>query len=142
MKCLVYGLVISLLVSPWGCSYKPSYLRKSEKTEIAERWRVVKIDPERLSPDEAQVYKTAGVPQFIRFHRHHALDRDRVYTWIYTDPMRLFFFMEGRKVDYVVVDDNLSALNDHQKKVLFWSGITVGTIVGLGLLYYYFVAKD
>ena len=142
MKCVVYGLIIALLASPFGCSLKPSYLQKSEKTEIGERWRVAKIDPARLSPDEAQTYKTAGAPQFIRFHRRHTLERERVYTWIYTNPVRLFFFIDGKKVNYVVVDDNPSSLNDYQKKVLLWSGVTVGVIAGLGLLYYYFVAKD
>ena len=99
MKCLVYTLVVALLASPFGCGYKPAYLQKSKKTEISERWRVAKIDPQRLSPDESQVYQTAGVPQFIRFHRKHSLDRERVYTWIYTDPVRLFFFIDGKKVE-------------------------------------------
>ncbi len=139
---MVYALVVALLASPFGCSLKPPYLQKSKKTEIGERWRVAQIDPARLSPDEAQAYQTAGVPQFIRFHRQHTADRERVYTWIYTDPVRLFFFIDGKKVDYVVVDDNPSSLNDHQKKVLLWSGVTAGVIAGLGLLYYYFVAKD
>jgi hypothetical protein len=141
MKCVAYVLVVALLLAPFGCSYKPSYLQKSKKTEISERWRVVKINPERLSLDEAQVYQTTGAPQFIRFNRKHGPDRERVYIWIYTNPVRLFFFLDGKKVDYVVLDDNPSPLNDYQKKVLLWSGVTVGAIAGLGLLYYYFVAK-
>jgi hypothetical protein len=141
MKCVAYVLIVALLLAPFGCSYKPAYLQKSKKTEISERWRVVKINPERLSPDEAQVYRTTGAPQFIRFNRKHGVDRERVYTWIYTNPVRLFFFLDGKKVDYVVLDDNPSPLNDYQKKVLLWSGATVGTIASLGLLYYYFVAK-
>jgi hypothetical protein len=141
MKCVAFVLVVALLLAPFGCSYKPSYLQKSNKTEISERWRVVKINPERLSPDEARVYQTTGAPQFIRFNRKHGIDRERVYTWIYTNPVRLFFFLDGKKVDYVVLDDNPSPLNDYQKKVLLWSGVTVVTIASLGLLYYYFVAK-
>ena len=142
MKCLIYGLVVVLLVSPFGCSSKPAYLQQSKKTEISDRWQVAKIDPARLSPDEAQAYQAAGVPQFIRLHRKHSLDREPVYTWVYTDPIRLFFFIDGKKVDYVVVDDNPSSWNEHQKEMLFWTGITTGAIVALGLLYYFLVAED
>jgi hypothetical protein len=61
--------------------------------------------------------------------------------WIYTEPVRLVSFIDGKQVEYVVVDDKLSSLNEHQKDWLFWGGISAGAVVGAALLYYYLVGK-
>ena len=134
----VYGLVLTFLASSLSCGYKPAYLQKSEKTAIAERWKVQKIDPSRLSPPEAAIFEKMGPPQFIRFYRKLDPDRARVYMWIYAEPVRLVSFIDGKPMEYVLLDDNLSGLNDYQKKLLLWGGITTGTVVVLGLLSYYF----
>lgn len=137
---LVYPLMVALLLASLGCSYKPSYLKKSERTQISERWKVVKIDPSRLSPDETSAFEKMGSPQYIRFYRKLDPMRERVYEWVYTEPARLISFIDGKQVEYVVVDDNPSPLNDDQRKLLFWGGITAAAVGGLGLLYYYFIA--
>jgi hypothetical protein len=134
----VYLILSAFLYSSFGCSYKPAYLQKSAKTQVPDRWKVEKINPSRLSPEEKSVYETMGAPQFIRFYRRLTLDRERVYAWVYTEPVRFVTFLEGKKIDYVVLDDNPSPLNEYQKKTLFWAGVTTGVVVGLGLLYYYF----
>ena len=131
---LVWG---TLLVASLGCSYRPSYLQKSEKTDIAERWKVKKIDPSKLSPDETTVFEKMGSPQYVRFYRKLDPDRERVYEWVYSEPVILVSFIEGKQVEYVVVDDNPSSLNDYQKELLFWSGVTAAIVGGLVLLYYY-----
>lgn len=138
----VYILIVTLLGSSLACSYRPAYLQKGKKDHFPERWRVEKINPSVLSPDEKSVFETLGSPQYIRFYRKLSPDRDRVYAWIYDNPVRFVSFIDGKKVDYVVVDDNPSSLNEYQKKWLFWGGITTATVVGLGLLYYYLVAKE
>lgn len=141
-KCFwVYFLSLALLLASIGCSYKPAYLQKSEKTQVGQRWKVQKIDPTRLSSPEASVFEKIGPPQFIRFYRKLDPGRERVYMWIYTEPVRLVSFIDGKQVEYVVVDDNLSPLNDYQKKWLFWGGISAGAVVGAGLLYYYLVGR-
>jgi hypothetical protein len=141
-KCFwVYFLSLALLLASIGCSYKPAYLQKSEKTQVEERWKVQKIDPSRLSSQEASVFEKIGPPQFIRFYRKLDLDRERVYIWIYTEPVRLVSFVDGKQVAYVVVDDNLSSLNEYQKNWLFWGGISAGAVVAAALLYYYLVRK-
>jgi hypothetical protein len=61
--------------------------------------------------------------------------------WIYTEPVRLVSFVDGKAVDYVLLDDNPSPLNDYQKKWLLWGGISAGTVVAAGLLYYFLVGK-
>jgi len=134
---VVYFVLTAFLFAPLGCSYKPSYLIKSEKTPIAQRWKVGGIDPSSLSADERMAWEKMGSPQYIRFFRHLTPERERVYEWIYTDPIRLISFIDGKRVAYAVLDDDPSSLNEGQKKVLFWSGITTATAVGLGLLYYY-----
>ena len=136
-----YCLLLTFLTTSLACSYKPAYLQKSEKTQVAERWKVQKIDPSRLSPPEASVFEKMGPPQFIRFYRKLDPDRERVYIWIYTEPVRLFSFIDGKAFDYVLLDENPSSLNDYQKKWLFWGGISVGTAVALGLLTYYLVGS-
>jgi hypothetical protein len=137
----VYCLSLTFLATPLACSYKPAYLQKSEKTPVAQRWKVQKIDPSRLSSPEASVFEKMGPPQFIRFYRKLDPDRERVYMWIYTEPVRLVSFIDGKAFDYVLLDDNPSPLNDYQKKWLFWGGISGGTVVALGLLSYYLFGK-
>jgi len=82
-----------------------------------------------------------GSPQYIRFYRKLDPDRERVYAWVYTEPVRLISFIDGKQVGYVVVDDDPSPLNEHQKKRLFWGSVAIATVGGLGLLYYFIVRK-
>ena len=137
----VYALVLTFLATPLSCSYKPAYLQKSEKTGVAERWKVQEIDPSKLSPAEAAILEKMGPPQFIRFYRKLDPDRERVYMWVYTEPVRLVSFIAGKPFDYVLLDENLTPLNDYQKKWLLWGGISAGTVAVLGLLSYYLLKK-
>ena len=137
----VYTLLTAFLVSSAACSYKPAYLQQGRKTQVSERWKVEKINSSLLSPDEKSAYETLGSPQFIRFYRRLTLDREKVYAWVYTEPVVFITFIDGKKIDYAVLDEDLSSLNEHQRKLLFWGGITTGAVVGLGLLYYYFIGK-
>lgn len=100
-----------------------------------------KIDSALLSPDERSVFETMGSPQYIRFYRKMSVDRDKVYAWVYRDPARFVTFIDGKKIDYVVLDDDPSSLNEFQRKMFFWGGISAGTVAALGLLYYYLVGN-
>ncbi len=100
-----------------------------------------KIDPALLSADEKSVLERYGNPDYIRFYRKRSLEREKVYAWIYADPARFVTFIDGNKVDYAVLDEDLSSLNEHQRNMLFWGEIAAGTIVVLGLLYYFLVAE-
>ena len=137
----VYFVSVAFLMGSWGCSYTPSYLQRGEKAQVSDRWKVRKIDPSRLSPDESAVLEKMGSPQYIRFYRKLDPDRERVYAWVYTEPVGLVSFIDGKQVGYVVVDDDPSPLNEHQKKWLFWGAVGTATVVGLGLLYYFIVKK-
>ncbi len=135
-QAFIYFLMLSLLTAPVACGYKPAYLQKSRKTDLKERWKVEKINPAKLSKDEGEVFEKMGKPEYVRFYRHLSVDREKVYEWVYVEPVRLVSFMGGKKLSYVVVDDDSSPFNEHQKRVLFWSEITAGSVAGLGLLYY------
>lgn len=137
----VYLTLFFFLFLSCGCSYKPSYLQKSESTRVSERWKVVKIDPSRLSTDELTVYEKMGPPTYLRFFRHLSVDRVKIYEWIYAEPVQLFTFIDGKKSDYVVLDDNPSALNEAEKKILLWTGIIAGSVAVAGGAYYYFTNK-
>ena len=121
--------------------HKPAYLQQGRKTQVSERWNVEKINSSLLSPDEKSVYETLGPPQFLRFYRKLSLDREKVYAWVYTEPVVFITFIEGKKIDYAVLDEDLSSLNEYQRKLFFWGAVTAGTAAGLGLLYYYFIGK-
>jgi hypothetical protein len=139
---LVYLTLTALVFSPLGCSYKPSYLQKSESTKVSERWRVLKLDPSKLSADEKGVYVRMGPPGYVRFFRNLTVDREKVYEWVYEDPVQLFTFINGKKVDSTVLDEDPSSLNPAEKKVLLWTGIIVGSVAVVAGGIYYFLIKD
>lgn len=137
----VYTLLTAFLGSSFACGYKPAYLKEGITAQVSNRWSVKKIDSTLLSADEKSTLERFGDPDYIRFYRNRSLEREKVYAWIYADPVRFVPFIDGKKVDYAVLDDDLSPLNEHQREMLFWGEIAAGTVVALGLLYYYFVAK-
>lgn len=133
---LISLTLLVFLAASLGCSYKPAYLQKSGPTKISERWKVETINPAKLSEDERQVYEKMGPPNYVRFFRHLSVEREKVYEWIYAEPIQFFTFMNGKKVDYVVMDENPTSLNESQQRVYFWTAI-VGSSVALtgGLIY-------
>jgi hypothetical protein len=135
---VAYSTLLAFLSLSLGCGYKPSYLQNSEATAAKERWKVVKIDPAKLSPDEKTIYEKMGPPTYVRFFRHLSVDRAKVYEWIYAEPIQLFAFMNGKKMDYVVLDENPSSLNEAEKKTLLWTGIGVGIAAVIGGAIYFF----
>jgi hypothetical protein len=139
---VVFLTLTALVFSPLGCSYKPSYLDKSDSTKISERWKVVRLDPAKMSADEKAVFETMGLPAYIRFFRHLSVAREMVYEWIYDEPVQLFTFMNGKKVDYLVLDENPSSLNEAEKNFLFWTGIVVGSLAVIGGAAYYFTSGN
>ncbi|MGB9700073.1 MAG: hypothetical protein ACPL5I_11885 [Thermodesulfobacteriota bacterium] len=139
-RLIVYLLILTFF-SSLGCSYKPNYLKKSGRTGVSERWLVKKIDEEKLSPDEKAIWERYGPPQYIRFFRQLSPQREKVYEWIYTEPLNLFTFVEGKEVPYVVVDEDPSPFNEHQRQIIFWGGITAGLALGAGLIYLYAVGN-
>ena len=138
----IYTLILAFLGSSFACGYKPAYLQKGKTAEVSERWRVEKINPARLSADEKSVLETFGTPDYIRFFRKRSLEREKVYAWIYVEPARFVTFIDGKKTDYAVLDEDLSSLNEHQKDMLFWGGLTVATVAAIGALCYYFFVKE
>ena len=137
----VYFVSAAFLMASWGCSYKPSYLQRGETAQVSERWKVRKIDPSKLSPDESAVLEKMGPPQYIRFYRKLDALRMPVYAWVYTEPVKLISFIDGKQVGYVVVDDDPSPFNEHQKKLAFWSTVAAGTVGGLALIYFFVLKK-
>jgi hypothetical protein len=143
LRFFLVGLTLtSLVFSPVGCSYKPSYLQKSESTKVSERWRVLKLDPAKLTADEKAIHEKMGPPAYIRFFRNLSVGREPVYEWIYDEPVQLFTFINGKKVDYTVLDENPSSLNEAEREFLLWTGIVVGTIAIIGGAAYYFTAES
>lgn len=132
---LVYFLILTFLAPGLGC-YKPAYLEKSKGTEVSARWQVKAIDPSQLSEDEKKIFEAMGPPTFIRFFRHLSPAREGVYAWVYTEPVRMVYFIDGKHLDYAVVDEDLSRLNYQERKARTYGTITAAVVAGLGLIGY------
>ncbi len=139
---IIYAVVAAFLGALASCGHRPAYLKEGKTAELSERWRVTKIDPALLSADEKAVLEGFGPPDYIRFYRKRSLDREKVYAWIYAEPARFVTFVEGKKVDYAVLDEDLSSFNEHQRNMLFWGGIAAGTLAAIGLVAFYFATKE
>ena len=137
----VYTLLPAFLFSSVACSSRPAYLQKGKTAEVSARWKVEKINPARLSADEKSILQQYGTPEYIRYYRRLSPQREKVYAWVYSDPARFVTFINGKKLDYVVLDDNLTSLNEQQRNSLFWGGIIAGSVAALGLAFYYFASK-
>jgi len=64
-----------------------------------------------------------------------------VYAWIYADPVRFVTFIDGKKIDYAVLDGDLTRWNERQRDQLFWEGLPWHPSPPR-LLYYYLFAKE
>ena len=102
----------------------------------------MKFDPLKLSADEKGIYEKMGAPDYVRFFRNLSVERPKVYEWVYEEPAQLFTFINGKKVAYAVLDEDPSSLNAAEKKVLFWTGIIVGSAAAVAGGVYYFKNKD
>ncbi len=135
----VLSVILSLLM---GCSTQAPYMRGWQPEErILYRWTGGTFRANKLSDDEKAVMDELGTPDTIRFFRG-ALDRQRVYEWIYQDKAQVVWFADGQRVDYVAVDTNTSARTQAERdqttsKVVqggFLGGIIAGLSAGFVLL--------
>ena len=114
-RCVPQGVlkvVVALMIglSAVGCTYRPTYL-KGETTDLPNRWKVEKIDPERLSAEQRETLERRGPPTYVRFFRE-VESRTPVYVWIYTDDgaaVDLVWFVDGTRAEEIAVDSDPSA---------------------------------
>ena len=133
------GVVVLACVMT-GCSVQASYMKGWDPVEdITNRWTDGTIRADKLSEDERSAFEEWGTPDVVRFFRD-AETRKRVYEWIYMEPFRTVWFMDGAEVDYVMVDTNPSRRTPVARETLAsqlrTSGILAGTIgsVAVGTL--------
>ena len=115
-----------------GCGVQPSYMKGWDPVEdITNRWTNGTLRADKLSDDERRVFEELGTPDVLRFFRD-VETRQPVYEWIYMEPFRAVWFLDGVQVDYVMVDTNPSrrtaAARETLAKQLRTSGILAGTI--------------
>ena len=127
----VAGAVSSIVLLLAGCSNRASYMRKWQPVErIANRWTGGTLKEHKLSEDEAAVFQELGTPDTIRFFRG-TLERERVYQWLYSEQEQIVWFVEGRRVDYVVVDTDTSSRTKDSREKLQRKAIRGGVVTGL-----------
>lgn len=126
------GLVVVYLT---GCGGQAAYMRGWHlDSPHTHRWSGGKFKAEKLSEDEKTVYTELGTPNTIRFFRTIET-RQRVYEWLYQQPIRIVWFVDGQRVDYVAVDDDLSRLKKETRETdrakLIKGGIVGGLVGGI-----------
>lgn len=124
--------VVVLACLMTGCGVQASYMKGWDPVEdITNRWTNGTIRADKLSEDERSVFEEFGAPDVVRFFRT-VETRKRVYEWVYMEPFRTVWFMDGAQVDYVMVDTNPSrrttAARETLARQLRTSGILAGTI--------------
>lgn len=115
-----------------GCGVQASYMQGWDPVEdITNRWTDGTIDADKLSDDERSVFEEFGTPDVLRFFRDMQ-SRQAVYEWIYMEPFRTVWFLDGARVDYVMVDTNASrqttAARESLGRKLRTGGVLAGTI--------------
>lgn len=113
-----------------GCSQQAHYMRKWQPVErIAHRWTGGTLHEGKLSEDEAAIFQELGTPETIRFFRS-VLERQRVYEWLYSEKEQIVWFVDGKRVDYVVVDTNTSSRTAAARETLQRKAIEGGLVTG------------
>ena len=115
---ILQGSIAALMMLALGaCTHKPGYL-KGVSTEVPQRWKVEKITPGRLSPDQRTTLEDRGPPTYVRFFRE-VETRNPVYAWIYTDTgeaVDVVWFVDGKRVENIAVDSDPSAFSSTTRR--------------------------
>lgn len=132
--CAVGSIVLFLA----GCSQQAHYMRKWQPVErIAHRWTGGTLHEDKLSEDEVAIFQELGTPDTIRFFRS-VPERQRVYEWFYSEKEEVVWFVEGKRVDYVVVDTNTSAqtaeARDTLQRKVIQGGLVTGFVGGMAAM--------
>jgi hypothetical protein len=127
----LHCMLVALLVLTLGaCTYKPGYLTGAS-TEIPQRWRVEKITPGGLSPDQRTTLEDRGPPTYVRFFRQ-VETRDPVYAWIYGDSQEavdIVWFVDGKRAENLAVDSDPSAYSSTTRR-----RTRIALLVGTGVV--------
>ena len=109
--------VVILMLAAVGCTYKPGYIQ-GKSTDVANRWKVEKIEPGRLSEDQRAVLDRRGPPMYVRFFRE-VETRNPVYAWVYAgegDAVDIVWFVNGKHVEDIAVDSDPSAYSSTTRR--------------------------
>jgi hypothetical protein len=115
---MLRGIVGAMIVlAAAACTHKPGYLQ-GEKTDVPNRWKVEKLEPERLSEDQRTTLDRRGPPTYVRFFRE-VDTRQPVYVWIYAgegEAVELVWFVDGNRVEDIAVDSDPSAFTSTTRR--------------------------
>ena len=122
--------VASIILLLAGCSQRAPYMKKWQPVpRIAHRWTGGTLREAKLSEDEAAAFQELGTPETIRFFRSKP-ERQRVYAWLYEEKEQIVWFVDGRRIDYVVLDTNTSSRPKATRESLQKKGIAGGILAG------------
>ncbi|MEE8291092.1 MAG: hypothetical protein V3U27_09005 [Candidatus Tectomicrobia bacterium] len=124
----ILGIILSV---PLGCSMQADYMRRWQPmADISHRWTGGTLREHKLSSDEAAVLEELGTPETIRFFRSIPA-RQRVYEWLYEEQKQIVWFVDGQRVEYIVVDTGTSAKTKTAREVLGRKVVTGGVLAGV-----------
>ena len=121
-------VAVMMALAAVGCTYKPGYLQ-GRSTDVANRWKVEKVEPARLSEDQRATLGDRGPPTYVRFFRQ-VETRKPVYAWIYADAgeaVEVVWFVDGQRVENIAVDADPSAFSSTTRR-----RTRIGLLVGTG----------
>ena len=67
-----------------------------------DRFEVIRLNKAQMSPDQRRCFEESGNPTLLVFEEELGTGKP-VQRWIYEKDQLQYTFLEGRKVDYVVV---------------------------------------
>jgi hypothetical protein len=103
VRACTWAVLALLVSSAAGCGLvlRPPVTAGMRITN--DRFEVARLNKSALSPDQRKVLADSGTPKFIVFETqvrtHKAVQR-----WLYPEDKLQYVFLEGKKVDYVVVE--------------------------------------
>ena len=121
-------VAVMLALAAVGCTYKPGYLQ-GQRTDVANRWKVERVEPARLSADQRATLEERGPPTYVRFFRE-VETRKPAYAWIYADAggaVAVVWFVDGARVENIAVDADPSAFSSTTRR-----RTRIGLLVGTG----------
>lgn len=95
-------LLLLLTCSQMGCMFFLRAPIERGLRQTNDRYEVVRINKAQCSADQRRILEDSGTPDTIIFEEELKTSRP-VQRWVYSKDRLQYVFLDGQKVDYVVV---------------------------------------
>ncbi len=95
------ALLLTVLLSQ-GCMFLLRAPIERGMRVTNERFEVIRLNPAQMTADQKRVFQDSGNPSLLVFEEELGTNKP-VQRWIYEKDQLQYTFLDGKKVDYVVV---------------------------------------